>query len=387
MTKNKSFFIKDCKNQEQALQIRQKMLQKIRQQNFANLFKTKFDVEKVGVKNCENLIGGVEVPVGLAGPVKLNFENKDYEIILPLACTEGALVASVNRGCKAINENRAQAFVKYQGMTRAPVYKLESYQEALEFISFIDKNFLRIKTVVEKTSKHLKLLDIQKYTRGNLVFLRFLFDTDQAMGMNMVTIALAALEEQIIAKETRAYLVALSSNFCTDKKDNGVNRLLGRGYMVHTETLLSHECLEKILKTNAEKLFETHVIKNLVGSNLALSSSQNMQAANVIAALFLATGQDIAHLVEASQCAVYLEKRSTGLYVSLDLPNLNLGVVGGGTYLSAQQQARSLIFKKGNITPFELAAAMSVAVLAVEISGLAALSSQDLARAHARLAR
>lgn len=362
-----------------------------------------FDVDVVGKKNCENLIGSVEVPVGLAGPLKaevgfVGFGSKASEkltLFLPLATTEGALVASVNRGCKALFEvGSLKIQVKKVGMSRAPVFGFGDVGRASKFIEWLEEDgrFDQIKKVCEETSSHLKLIDHQTWQVGRSVFVRFVFDTDQAMGMNMVTIALDNLWKKMLKSYPDIKLISLSGNMCVDKKSSALNRLLGRGYEVQAEAVLSAEVLKTILKTNSNTFFQTYYRKNVVGSNTAGSLDLNMHAANMVAALFLATGQDMAHVVESSQGSLFVEKQGGGdLYLTLRMPNLNLGTVGGGTSLPAFSQARSLILQAAGqsqkVESRHLAAAVAGAVLAGEISGLAALSSNSLAGAHQTLAR
>ena len=362
-----------------------------------------FDADLVGSKNCENLIGSVEVPVGLAGPLKaevgfigFNSEKKEKLILfLPLATTEGALVASVNRGCKVLSEaGSLKIQVKKVGMSRAPVFGFDDMSEAVGFVEWLEEDgrFDQIKKVCEKTSSHLKLQNFQTWQVGRSVFVRFVFDTDQAMGMNMVTIALDNLWKKMLKSYPDIKLISLSGNMCVDKKSSALNRLLGRGYEVQAEAVLSAEVLETILKTNSDIFFQTYYWKNVVGSNTAGSLNLNMHAANMVAAVFLATGQDMAHVVESSQGSLYVEKQGGGdLYLTLRMPNLNLGTVGGGTSLPAFSQARNLILQAAGqfqkVESRHLAAAVAGTVLAGEISGLAALSSNSLAGAHQTLAR
>jgi hydroxymethylglutaryl-CoA reductase (NADPH) len=186
-------------------------------------------------------------------------------------------------------------------------------------------------------------------------------------------------------------MVSLSSNVCSDKKAGAINGLLGRGHWVQAEVILPSEVVRDVLKTSIEALVQTHRAKNEVGSALAGSLAQNMQVANVVAAIFAATGQDLAHVVDASQATTIIEPISTDstdqVYISVTLPSLPVGVVGGGSWLSAQSQARQLIGLGDNVQSWQLAAATGAAVLAGEISGMAALSSNQLACAHQALGR
>lgn len=384
-----SFHIKEDLSEAKKLQKRQKLLSELRTTlKTPELFSVGFDTEQIGKKNCENLIGSVEIPVGIAGPVDIKFAETLHatSILIPLATTEGALVASINRGCKFINQaGGAAVFVKKVGMTRSPVFRCQDGKSALEFTTWVDKNISQIKTLAESTSSHLKYLSHTSWIRGNLVFVRFNFDTEEAMGMNMLTIALQATWDKLLREEKQLQnikLLSISGNVCTDKKDSAINKILGRGYWAQAEVKISHQDLD------TELIYKTHVAKNLVGSNVASSLSQNMQVANAVAALYLATGQDMAHVVEGSQASTYLDlDADKNLYISVTMPNINVGVVGGGTYLSAQTQARNLIFRNKIIDARSLAAVTAVAALAGEISGLAALANNTLAKAHAKLGR
>jgi len=377
---------------------RQQLLTKLRSGSFSDLLSTPFDINVVGKKNCENLIGGVSMPVGLAGPVLVNGSEFDQneEILIPLATSEGALVASVNRGCKVFNQSDGvNLLVKKIGMSRAPVFHCTNGQEADQFSQWLDKPLALqlIKELTEATSSHLHFLQHQSWVRGRSVYVRFVFDTEQAMGMNMVTIALQKALPILIKNFQHEFagsgieLISLSSNVCCDKKDSLINRLLGRGYWAQAEIMVPGSVFKEILKVEPQDFFTSHVAKNLVGSNIAGSQSQNMQVANVVAAMFLASGQDMAHVVEASQASTTVELTDDSVYIAVTLPNLNLGVVGGGTGLPAQTQARNLIRSAGSLSSEQLAGVIGAAALAAEISGLAALANHTLAQAHVKLGR
>ena len=395
MTDPISFRLKNRDSQVAQLKQRQKLVNdwlavpsKTTKPDLANLFFTNFDLEKVGTRNCENLIGSVELPVGLAGPVRIKSDLLDEEVVLPLATTEGALVASVNRGCKVVQAaGGAQVFSKKVGMTRAPVFKCVDGQAALEFENWLNQHIKELVQLAEQTSHHLKYLSHQTWVRGNLVYLRVAFDTDQAMGMNMVTIGLNTALTAMLNDQPEVKLISISSNLCTDKKDSVINRLLGRGYWVQAEVKLSNRILKSVLIVTAGDLIEVHHAKNLVGSNLAGSFSQNMQAANVVAAIYAATGQDLAHTVEGSQGSLFLDSQADGLYAAITLPSIQLGTIGGGTGLVAQSQARSLIRRGQAISAQQLAEVVAVGVLAGELSGLSALAAGSLACAHRQLGR
>lgn len=343
--------------------------------------------ETVGQKNCENWIGSISLPVGVVGPVGMIYKDQPSSHYVPLATTEGALVASVSRGAKALSHaGGAKVLVKKVGMSRSPVFVCQSGEAALALLNFVETHQSDIKKTSEGTSRHLRYLSHQGWVRGKHLYLRFVFDTSEAMGMNMVTIATGKITDWLESQVKGVKLVALSSNVCSDKKDNLINTILGRGYWAQAEAWLSTEVLELVLKTNSEQMLATHLQKNLIGSNLAGSFSQNAQVANVLAGIYLATGQDPAHIVEGSRAFLTVTPENDGVYVSLTLPNLNMGTVGGGTYLPAQAQARELM-GFGELSTDKLVALTAVSCLAGELSLLASLGEKSLAKAHQTLAR
>lgn len=393
-----SFFQKNLKvasDLEMIVNRQQQLKIKWKKGEFNHLFNVDQELSIANQKNCENMIGAVAFPVGLAGPVKVICANKTTEYFVPLATSEGALVASVNRGLKAINQaGGVEVMVQNVGITRAPVFAFKKGNEAYAFAKYLEqpKILKQISLITEATSTHLKFLKLMSFVRGKNVYVRFSFLTDQAMGMNMVTIALQKLWEDFLSQYKGIEMLALSSNVCTDKKSAFINQILGRGYSAQAEVFLNEEILQNILKTNIKALIKTHYAKNLLGSNLAGSLASNMQFANVVSAFYMATGQDLAHIVEASQGTTILEETDLngekGVYFAVNLPNLPLGSVGGGTNLPAQKELKNLISKdQEKIDSSKLVAVLATGVLAVEISGLAALSNHTLAKAHQSLAR
>ena len=326
----------------------------------------------------ENTVGTVEVPVGRAGPLKVN--GKEY--FVPLATTEGALVASVNRGCKVISQSGgAKVMVEDMGMTRAPVFRVEGIDEGKKTVSWVEKNFDQLKQVAEATSSHLKLLDIKPWLVGRSLWLRFRFNTGQAMGMNMVTIAVDRAVKLIVTK-LKVRCVALSGNMCVDKKPSWLNVIEGKGKRVWAEVVLAEKTIKKVLKTTAAEMVEVNYRKNLLGSVVAGSMGGNAHVANVIAAMFIACGQDAAHVAEVTGITT-MELVGKDVYASVYLPELPIGTVGGGTKLPDQKQY--LGWLGGDVKT--VAGVMGAAVLAGEISLIAALAEGSLAQAHARLGR
>lgn len=336
--------------------------------------------------HCENLIGGTFLPLGVAGPLKIiNVENvKEREVFVPLATTEGALVAAVNRGCKATYlSGGVRVYVEKIGTTRGPVFYVGDLKKALEFKIWLERNWKEVKKITESTSNHLKFLRFETFILPPYFYIRLYFDTDKAMGMNMVTIATQKLAE-FVEENLEIKCLSVSGNFCIDKKPAYLNFLLGRGFKAWAETEISKEVLDKPLKTSAEKIFQVWLSKNIGGSLAGGSLGQNGHFANIASAFFAATGQDLAHTVEGSLGTTFAEVRGENLYFSVYLPSLMLGTVGGGTKLEIKKEAIEITQAKD---PKELAEVLTGAVLCGELSLLASLSEGSLAKAHKRLGR
>ncbi|HKY74032.1 MAG TPA: 3-hydroxy-3-methylglutaryl-CoA reductase, partial [Patescibacteria group bacterium] len=189
MTAVKTTFQKIPTNPE-AIQERRELLQKREERDFPLLFQQRFDPTIVGSHNCENLIGSVELPLGIAGPITIKHQSLQHPVYVPLATTEGALVASVNRGMKALEESGGvQVTVKYSGMSRAPVFLCKDGATAAEFDLWLHDTQQKLWEKAQETSKHLKMLEMRTWIVGRHLYARFTADTDQAMGMNMITVA------------------------------------------------------------------------------------------------------------------------------------------------------------------------------------------------------
>lgn len=346
------------------------------------------DEARASTRNCENMVGIAQVPMGVAGPLAVKDQKeKVRNYYVPLATTEAALVASVNRGAKAINKSGgATSLVQRIGTTRGPVFKVKNADEVIKLKGFITRYFKTLVEVAAGTSGHLKLLSSNVLPVGQYVFVRFYFDTGDAMGMNMATIATQAIVDRI-EKETGIKCLTVAGNFDIDKKPAWLNAIGFRGWSVRSEVVVTEEILEKVLKTTASKIHEIWLAKCMIGSAVAGSMGFNAHYANVIAALFIATGQDVAHVVEGSMGITTTEVRDRDLYVSIHLPALMIGTVGGGTTLATQQEALRLMGVAGTGKVAEFASIAGAAVLAGEISLLASLAEGSLACVHQSLSR
>jgi len=352
-----------------------------------------FDAADAHGSNIENMVGAVQVPMGVAGPVAVDGGALSGERYLPMATTEGALVASINRGCSVVNDaGGATARVTKSGMTRAPVFRVADVAEAEALVSWVRDNEESLREAAESTTSHGELLDVTPYVVGNNVYLRFRYDTKDAMGMNMVTIATREACDAIEA-ETDAALVALSGNLCSDKKPAAINAVEGRGRSVSADVEIPREVVEERLHTTPKSIAEINTRKNLVGSAKAGGLGFNAHVANAVAAMFLATGQDEAQIVEGANAITTAEATPEGdLYLSVSLASLEVGTVGGGTKLPTQAAGLDILGVRGGGDPAgsngdALAEAIAVGALAGELSLLAALGSRHLSSAHADLGR
>ena len=352
------------------------------------------DEAVASTRHCEQMIGVTQVPLGIAGPLHIydisSFDKKQKDIFVPLATTEGALVASVNRGCKAIAASGGVIVdTNHIGATRGPVFRVKDIKESVELDRYVTHHLNEFQKIVETTSTHTHLKQIFSRGVGHYRYVRFVFDTEDAMGLNMITIATDAIVSYI-SEQTGIPCISLSGNYCTDKKPSWLNVIEGRGIQASAEITISYDVLRTVLKTTAEKIYETWMSKCMVGSIMSGSMGWNAQYANVLGALFLATGQDLGHIGEGSVGITIIERTDEGIYISVYLPDLMIGTVGGGTTLATQQEALTILGIAGgdngkNVIRF--AEIIAGTVLAGELSLLASLSEGSLARAHKRLAR
>jgi hydroxymethylglutaryl-CoA reductase (NADPH) len=377
---------------EDAVRVRRGFLEETTGVKLDKIGSFTINIDRVAMKNCENMIGTVQVPVGVAGPLPVRGEYAEGSYFLPLATTEGALVASVNRGCSIIaRAGGAEVRILRDGMTRAPVFAADSVVHAKQVADWVTAHTDEIASAAESTTSHGKLLDVVPIVTGTSVFVRMEYDTKDAMGMNMVTIASARAAE-VISDATGARLVALSGNMCTDKKPAAINMVRGKGKSVVAGIFLKDELVKEILKTSAASMAEVNTRKNLVGSARAGSLGFNAHAANIVAAMFIACGQDAAHVVEGSSTITTVDAVPGGVYVSVTLPSLVVGTVGGGTGVETQHECLELLGVAGGGDPpgsnsKKFAEIVACGVLAGELSLLGALAAQHLARAHATLGR
>jgi hydroxymethylglutaryl-CoA reductase (NADPH) len=356
-------------------------------------------------KNCEQMFGAVPLPVGYAGPLSFTVSSNEKTVVhLPLATTEGALVASVNRGCKVLSETNVHTTSMHHGITRSIAFQVgnadrETASKNVEngadgvqpFIEELRNREANWKKIAEETSGHLRVSSYEIDTSESYVFLTIACDTDEAMGMNMVTIAAQAVGNWVLENITQysPRLVTIAGNVDSDKKPSKRTHDLGRGYEVVAEALLPGELISSALKTTAADMAKVADAKLQHGSALAGALGANLHAANSIAALYLAIGQDAAHVVEGSLADTSVELKGQDLLAKVRLPAVLVGVRGGGTALPAQNQCLELLMKEKTSlhAKAQLAETVGAAVLAGEVSLLAAQANHSLASAHKKHAR
>jgi hydroxymethylglutaryl-CoA reductase (NADPH) len=339
--------------------------------------------------NIENFIGTVKLPVGIAGPLRVNGLFAQGDFYVPLATSEASLVASYSRGARVISEaGGASAALLSEGVGRAPVFIFSNIREVEHFLRWLGESEAQIRAAAERTSGHGKLINVDVAVEGHHVFVLFVFSTGDAAGQNMVTIATYAavewIKQHLPLAPRRVYL---ESNFSGDKKASALSLQGVRGKKVVAETRVPSVLVNELLHTTPERIVECGRLGTMGG---LLSGTLGAQGhfANGLAALFIACGQDAACVAEAAIGTTSLELEPDGsLYVAVTLPNLIVGTVGGGTKLPSQHACLEILGLAGVGSARAFAEVAASICLAGEISLVAAISADEFAQAHAKLAR
>jgi hydroxymethylglutaryl-CoA reductase (NADPH) len=338
--------------------------------------------------NVENFGGAAQVPIGFAGPLRIDGEHAQGDFFVPLATTEGTLVASYNRGMRLLSEcGGVKATVVEQRMQRAPVFLCEDAREARAFGVWLQEHFTEIKQVAETTTSIGKLIDIGQYAIGPNRYLRFNYTTGDAAGQNMSGKATFAACEWIIANYPKRLRYMLSGGIDTDKKHSQINMLQTRGRRVVAEAVIKADVLKRLTRVTPHQLFEYRQIAQ-AGSFMAGSAYTGAHAANALAAMFIATGQDAANIAESHAGMSYAQLLPNGdYYWSVTLPALIVATYGGGTALATQRECLEMMDCYGAGKADKFAEICAAVVLAGEVSLTSAILYGDWVSAHDQYGR
>ena len=339
--------------------------------------------------NIERYIGTVKIPLGLAGPLRVNGDHASGEYRIPLATTEAALVASYHRGARVITAaGGCRSAIVQKGISRSPGFVFHNLDEVQRFVYWINASYTELAAVVAANSRYTRLLKITPTIEGNHVYLDCEFATGDAAGQNMATFSAESIIHYIVDHapvQPRSYL--LEANLSGDKKATARAFMSVRGRRVSAEVMIPAELVQQGLRTTVEKMVDCWRLC-AIGSSLSGSLGFQGHIANGLAALYLACGQDVACVAEASVGLTRFEQTSDGdLYACVTLPALVIGTVGGGTGLPSQQACLEILGLAGCGHADAFAELCAGLVLAGEISISAALSAHEFGGAHHRLAR
>ena len=338
--------------------------------------------------NIENFTGVAQVPIGFAGPLKINGEHANGEFVIPLATTEGTLVASYNRGMKVLNlSGGVTTTVVDDKMQRAPVFIFDSAREARDFRQWVLDHMDEIRERAEATSSVAKLEYIDIYLASRFAYLRFNFQTGDAAGQNMVGRATFAACSWILEQAPNVKRFFLESNLATDKKASQINLMRTRGKRVIAEVTIPRDVLIENMRVEPESLTYHFNVAN-VGSILSGANNNGLHSPNGITAMFIATGQDVANVSEGSAGILHTELTpEKDLYISITIPSLIVATYGGGTGLPTQRECLELLGCWGKGKVKKLAEIVAGVVLAGEISLASAISSLDWVSSHEQYGR
>lgn len=339
--------------------------------------------------NIENFIGLLQIPVGIIGPLRVNGVYANGDFFVPMATTEGSLIASYNRGVKVISlSGGATAMCTNDSICRSPGFIFNNLVESSRFIAWCSEYFESFKEIVGRVTRYGRLQDIQPTHEGNYVFIGFYYFTADAAGQNMITIATEAICQFILVncpvKPKRWYI---DGNMSGDKKATALSHLTGRGKKVLAEVCIKKSVVKKYLHVPPQEIVQYSILARQGGIQSG-SIGVNGHFANALAALYLACGQDVACVAESSIGTSRAELTDTGdLHVSVSMPNIVVGTVGGGTHLPTQRECLEMMDCYGQDKAKKLAEIFAVVAMAGEISIAAAMAAGHFTRAHAKYRR
>lgn len=351
-------------------------------------------------RNIENSVGITQVPLGYAGDLKVNGDYAKGSYPILLATTEGRLVAGISRGITVFNmANGVDTTVIKEGMTRDVLVRVSNAKDASKLMKWVksDEGFEFLSEAFSKSTKHGKLKEVKPYATGRDVHLRFRATTGAAMGMNMVTIAAKYAVDEMIKhlekQDLKIIVISESGNVCSDKKPAFINVLEGRGVSVIADAIIPRDVVLNRFRVEPKLIAELNKVKNLQGSAIAGSHGFNAHVANILAAMYVAHGQDVAQIVEGSQALTDAAVLENGdLYVSCYLPAIEVGTFGGGTKRETQQEALKILGLYGDndkegITRLSFAEIVAAACLVGDINLLAVQAAGELSKTHGQIKR
>lgn len=354
------------------------------------LFQEKiFNSPEILKGNIENYIGMSMIPTGIIGPVKVNGNSAKGEFIVPLATSEGALVASYNRGAKASHEaGGVTSICLEEGVQRSPVFKFENINDLSLFLNWVIGQEIIFKQITIDNSRFAKLKEMKVNVEGNHLTLTFDYFTADASGQNMVTFCTENICNYIIENAPiQPKLWFIEGNFSGDKKATSLSFSQVRGKKVTTEIVLPKEIVEKTLLTTPAAMFN-YWLSSTIGVIQSGAIGAQGHYANGLAAIFIATGQDVACVSEASVGITRMEITENGsLYAAITLPNLIVGTVGGGTSLPTQKECLQMMDCYGEGKAKKFAEIIGAVLLAGELSIAAAISAGHFSSAHKKFGR
>ena len=338
--------------------------------------------------NVENFLGAAQVPIGLAGPLHIRGEHAQGDFFVPLATSEGTLVASYNRGMRLLTEcGGVKTTVVEQFMQRSPVFMFDDALAARDFGHWVEAHLPEIRRAAEATTHVGHLVNIYQYAIGPTRHLRFNYTTGDAAGQNMTGKATLAACEWIAANHPGGAKFMLSGNMDTDKKHSQINMLVTRGRRVVAEAMIRKDLLKRLMGVDTTELFAARQVSN-VGAFLAGASNNGAHAANGLTALFIATGQDVANVAESHAGVVYNQLLANGdYYWSITLTSLIVGTYGGGTGLATQRECLEMLGCYGAGKADKFAEICAGTVLAGETSLASAVLHGDWVSSHDELGR
>ncbi|MDJ0654681.1 MAG: hydroxymethylglutaryl-CoA reductase [Xanthomonadales bacterium] len=368
---------------------RQQFARELTPSSLEHISQYSFDPQVTG-GNIEHFTGVAQIPLGIAGPLLVHGQAAQGEFYVPLATTEGTLVASYNRGMNVLHQSGGvKCTVVGDNMQRAPVFCFTNAADARRFVDWINEHNDDIKRVCKESDPFVTLKYIDYYLASKFAYLRFNYLTGDAAGMNMVGKATFAACNWILqnCRDIEIDRFYLESNFATDKKASMINSMRSRGKRVTAEAVVKRDVLRNVMDADTESIYFHSKVAN-IGSMLSGANNNGCHAANAITAMFIATGQDVANVSESSAGLVYTELTpEKDLYMSITLPSLIVATVGGGTGLPTQRESLELMDCYGVGKVIKFAEIVAGTVLAGEISLAAAISSLDWVSSHDQYGR